>query len=243
MKKAIALETDHQTKASMAMQLRQIYADHARIPEAIAEAEVYVREGAEVSTYLRDRKDDARMFIACRKALQGEREQLEIIHRIVQQKPQNYAYAVSYADALAANGDRAQAIERMQNVQRIFLSNRSRRPDFDLRIAECFYDEGQPDSARTYYIYCKDAEARLTPDDAQRLYRLSLQLDTGDSIPPVDARYPTHSIAYIASCRFTQGLQREKAGDRPAAIRLYTEALTLNPYLTQAKEALRRNER
>ena len=241
-KKALALETDHQTKAGMAMQLRQIYADHARIPEAIIEAEAYVREGAEMSTYLRDRKDDARMFIACRKALQGHRQQLEIIDRIVQQKPQNYAYAVSYADALAANGACKQAIELMRKVQRIFLSNRSRRPDFDLRMAECFYKDGQLDSARACYIHCKEAEARLTPDDAQRLYRLSLHLNTGDKIPSVDARYPTHSIAYMASCRFTEGLQCEKAGDRTAALRLYAEALALNPYLTQAKEALRRNE-
>ncbi|MDR1408318.1 MAG: tetratricopeptide repeat protein [Tannerella sp.] len=240
MRKALALENDLQTRAGMAMYLRQVYADHAAAAEAVAEADEYVRSGSEISTYLRDRKDDARMFAACGKAMQGDRGQLAVIDSLVRQKPQNYAFALNAADALAACGEYARAIALMRRVQMIFLSNRARRADFDLRTAECHHAAGRPDSARVYYAHGKAAVAQLTPGDAQRLYRLSLELATGDEIPSVETVYPGHSPVYAASCRFTRGLQKEKAGDGAAAARLYGEALLLDPYLLQAKAALRR---
>lgn len=238
MRKALSLEKDWQTKAGMAQYLRQLYADHAKVAEAIAEAEAYIRDGSEISTYLRDRKDDARMFAASRKAMQGDRSQLAVIDSLVKQKPQNYNFSLTCADALAANGEYRQATELMQRVQSIFAANRNRRPDFDLRIAENLAAAGQTDSARTFYNYAKQAEARLTPLDAQRLYRLSLKLNTGDAIPPSNAKYPEQTIAQVASSLFTQALLEEKAGDKVAATNHCHEALKLDPYLTEAKQAL-----
>jgi predicted Zn-dependent protease len=240
MRKALALEGDWQTKAGMAVYLRQVYADHARMDEAIAEADAYVRDGSEISTYLRDRKDDARMFAACQRALLGDRSELEVIDLLVKQKPQNYNFSLNFADALAANGAYGEAVALMQRVQEIFVSNRSRRPDFDLRMAEAWQAAGKADSARVYYGYSKAAAGQLTPDDAQRLARLALLLDTGDDLPVIEPQYPEHSLAYAASCMFTKGLQQEKAGNRDAAIEFYIEAIALNPYLTQAKTALQR---
>jgi tetratricopeptide (TPR) repeat protein len=238
LKKALALENDWQTKAGMATNLRQLYVDYAKIKEAIAETEVYVRDGSEISTYLRDRKDDARMFIAYQQALLGDRKPLETMDRLVKLKPQNYNFSMNYADALAANGEYTQAIALMQQVQRIFQSNRNRRPDFDLRIAEYYQAAGGVDSARVYYAYCKVVADQLTPVDAQRMYRLSLGLDIGDEIPSIEGemKYPEYSIALMASCYFTKALQQEKAGDKEAAIRLYRKALSLNPYLQPATD-------
>jgi predicted Zn-dependent protease len=239
LKKALALENDFQTKAGMAIALRQLYSDHAKIKEAIAEMEAYIGYGSEISTYLRDRKDDAKMFVAYRQALSGDRKPLETMDRLVKLKPQNYNFSMNYADALAANGDYTQAIALMQQVQRIFEANRSRRPDFDLRIAEYYQAAGKADSAVVFYANSKKEAGQLTPIDAQRLYRLSILLNTGDEIPVTgEMKYPEHSIAFMASTYFTQGLQKEKAGDKASAISLYRKALSLDPYLQPADKAL-----
>jgi predicted Zn-dependent protease len=233
MDKALTLETDFQTRAGMAQYLRRIYADHARIDEAVARMEDYVREGSEVSTYLRDRKDDARMYIASRQALAGDTEALKKMRGLIAQKPQNYTYVMDYADALAAHGRYTEAVAQVSKAQRIFQSNRNRRADFDLRIAEYYQAAGQADSAKVYYKECKDnPSARLSPEDTQRRYRLSLRLDTGEDFPEIDQElaYPQYSIAYIASAYYTRGLKAEKAGDKEAAQACYEKAWTLNPY-------------
>ncbi|MDR1646060.1 MAG: tetratricopeptide repeat protein [Tannerellaceae bacterium] len=176
MQKALALETDYQTRAGMTVYLRRLYADNGRVEEAVALMEGYIREGSEISTYLRDRKDDARMFVASQHALAGNRSALSEMDRLVRQKPQNYAYVMDYADALAANSEYEQAISLVANSQRIFLSNRNRRADFDLRIADYYALAGQTDSAQVYYRFCIDSGKALTPTDSARLRSLSARL-------------------------------------------------------------------
>ena len=240
MKKALDTEQDYQTRAGMAIALRRLYADHARIKEAVNEMQTYAEEGPEVSTYLRDRKEDARMYVASQQALLGDKEALKAMDYIVKQNPQNYNYAIDYADALAANGEYQQAIALLAKAQRIFRSNRNRRADFDLRIAEYYEAKAQADSAKVYYQFCKDAEHALTPADMQRFYRLSLRLDTGLEIPGTEMRYPEQSIAYIASCCYTQGLKAEKQGDLDAAAASCEQTISLNPYLMPAYDTLLR---
>ncbi|MDR1938899.1 MAG: tetratricopeptide repeat protein [Tannerellaceae bacterium] len=213
MKKALALEGDHQTKASMAQYLRRLYTDHAKIKEAVAEMQTYVNEASEISTYLRDRKDEARMFVAFHQATQGDQTALETMDSLVRQKPQNYTFAMDYADALASQGAYDEAISLIWKAQRIFQSNRNRRADFDLRIAEYHLAAGRPDSALVFYQHCKSNPRRqLPPLDTQRLYRLSIHLQTGDEIPNNEPTYPAYSIEYITSWHRTQGLKAEKEG-------------------------------
>jgi predicted Zn-dependent protease len=175
LKKALALETDYQVRAGMAVALRRLYADHDRVKEAVAVMEDYIREGSEISTYLRDRKDDARMYVALQQALSGDRNALAEMDRLVGQKPQNYNYVMDYADALAANHAYEKAIALVAGSQRIFASNRNRRADFDLRIAEYYASAGQADSAQVYYRYLTDSGKELTPADSLRMHRLSLR--------------------------------------------------------------------
>jgi predicted Zn-dependent protease len=238
MKKALGLEHDYQSRAGMSLALRKLYADHAAIKEAVDEMEAYVKEGPEISTYLRDRKDEAQMYIASQKALLGDREALKTMEHLVKQKPQNYSFATDFADALAANGEYTQAIELIGKAQRIFLSNRNRRADFDLRIADYYRAAGQTDSALTYYRSCKELRQALTPGDSLRLYRLSLRLNTGDDVPDIRAQYPEYSPAHIAYGYYTQGLKAETSGDSAAAIAAYEQAIAIHPYLTEVYDAL-----
>jgi len=240
LQKALSLEKDLQTKAGMAGSLRQLWMDYSHIPEAIEAADDYVLTGAEVSTYLRDRKDDARMFAAYRRAMMHFEDQLPIMDSLVQKKPQNYNYSLNYADALTANDEFDKSIALMQKVQRIFASNRSRRPDFDLRIAEAYFAKNQTDSARLYYDFVKTNKSRLNPDDTQRLYRLSLELNTGDEIPDVKPTYPENGMMYIASCHLTKAMALEKAGRKAEAYNEYNAAWEANPRLVPAKDGIRR---
>jgi tetratricopeptide (TPR) repeat protein len=241
MEKALAVETDYQTRAEMAMSLRRLYADHAKVKEAVAAMDDYVRQAPEVSTYLRDRKDDARMYAAAQRALLGDRRALETMDSLVAQKPQNYAYAADYADALASGGGYAQARAIVERAQRILASNRNRRADFDLRLAEYHLAGGLKDSARVYYEACKENAGRLAPADRQRLLRLSLRVDAAGATAvdiPGEAAYPEHSPALVASMYHTSALEAEMGGDGEAAASLYEKSLSLNPYALPVYDAL-----
>ena len=172
MEKAIALESDLQNRAGLVIAYRKMLTDHDKLDEAIALSAAYVADGPEVSTYLRDRKDDARMFVASQSAMRGETACLAIADSLVQKKPQNYEYRLAYSDELYANGEYEKSIDQMKVVQRIFVASKQRRADFDLRIAENYQALGTSDSVAVYLNYCLENVKALSKTDAERLARL-----------------------------------------------------------------------
>ncbi|WP_285008386.1 tetratricopeptide repeat protein [Pedobacter faecalis] len=132
--KAISLETDYQELASVHRQLRELYFRNGQTEEAIKAAEAYVSKAATISTYLRDRRDDALVFAASQRAKKGDATQLSVLSKIVAQKPQHFEYRNQYADALAANGQYETAIATLESAQRILTASGTPRQDFDQRI-------------------------------------------------------------------------------------------------------------
>src|SRR5688500_6624048 len=58
-RKALQLETDFQELATANIQFREMYRRYGLIGEAVEVAEAYMKTGSVISTYLRDRRDDA----------------------------------------------------------------------------------------------------------------------------------------------------------------------------------------
>jgi len=60
---AMNIETDLQNRYAIARMLSQLYVEHGKIDEALDVAEEYIRNGSEISTYLRDCKAAFRKFV------------------------------------------------------------------------------------------------------------------------------------------------------------------------------------
>ena len=174
-KKAIALEGDYQTAADMHRQLRSLLFDYGDMDAAIAAADDYGSNGPEVSTYLRDRKDDARAYAATYRAYQGDNSGMEDFKYLISQKPQNYTLRALYSDALQALGQYDASIANMEEAQRILGSSGGARTDFKLRIAEAQLAKGQLD-ASTLDAIVADVEA-LDPLLKLRLIQVLLSTD------------------------------------------------------------------
>lgn len=136
-KKAQELETDIGLRASLNQEIRDFYLSFASIPEAIEIAESYVATAPTISTYLRDSKDRAAAFAFEQKGLLGySEESLDFFKKLVAQKPQNYQHRLQYARVLASNGLAQQAVEILEEGNRILAAAGNSNAQYLTKIAE-----------------------------------------------------------------------------------------------------------
>ena len=235
LKKAYKLEKDFQETARIAMMLRETYKENALVAEAIDAADEYVQNGATVSTYLRDRKDDALAFSEVLKSSLGYKQPIEILGKLVAQKPQNFEYRNYYADALVMNGQYDDAIATLKEAQRILLASGNARPDYNLRIAEFYQQLGQEDSAKAYLETFSDKKMRLQGRDSLRYIRL---LNAGSLNEKADSLFrrlsPGVNPWYDADYYFTKGILLNSGGNNEGSNIAFAKAIELNPYLLEA---------
>lgn len=242
--KAVAIETDFQIKAQNAIQLRTFYHRNGLIAEAIKAAGQYVAIGAEVSTYLRDRKDDARAYAATERALLGIAAPLAELASLVAKRPQNYNLRGSYADALMANGRYAEAVTTLLEAQRILEASSSGRPDFELRIAEAYaMQPGKADSLNVYLgkllVNGIDPD-RLDELHNQRLVRLLSKAGKGQEAAALFDKLPQDGDRFYRSSRALSAAQLAvQDGRAEEAIALFEQAIRHNRYQVQAYQGLK----
>ncbi|GAB3941656.1 hypothetical protein GCM10028805_05170 [Spirosoma harenae] len=231
LQKSLALEKDYQTRAYAAAQLRDVYFQNGQISQAIKAAEDYAKTGPDVSTYLRDRRDDEKAFALAQRAMLGYANQIDGLTRLVGQRPQNYQLRALYADALGAVGRNKEAITTMKEVQRILEAGKNPRTDFDLRIAENYAKLGKQDSLNFYLDKVLAEKSDLDPTYKQRLVRL---LAVAKRLPDAEALYktlPTQGTPlYLSSAMQSGGLLAKLAGKADEAITMLKKSLDANPY-------------
>jgi Putative Zn-dependent protease, contains TPR repeats len=242
--KAVAKETDFQIKAQNAIQLRTFYHRNGLIAEAVRAADEYVTIGAEVSTYLRDRKDDARAYAATERALLGNPEPLAELTQLVAKRPQNYNLRGNYADALIANGRYTEAVSTLLEAQRILEASSSGRPDFELRIAEAY--AMQPDKGDSLNVYIGKLLAngidtdRLDEQHNQRLVRLLSKVGKGEEAEALLQKLPRDGDRFYRSSRaLSEALLAVRSGRAQEAVALFEESIRLNPHQVQAYQELK----
>lgn len=239
LREALLLEDDYQEGATINSLLRELYRKNGMIAKAIAVAEDYGKNGPSVSTYLRDRKDDAIAYAANLKASLGYNESVITLKYLIEQKPQNFEYRNMYADALMENNRFKEAIETMNEAQRILAASGNARLDYTLRIAEANALSGNNGNAEALIPELIKGNARLRENDKLRLIRLLLnnnQLTTAKDI--FNQIKPLNEPFYMADYSFTNGLLNEKEGNKTQAISLYQTAIAANPYLVKAYNSL-----
>ncbi|NQX38123.1 Tetratricopeptide repeat-containing protein [Pedobacter steynii] len=232
LKKSFRLEDDYQELARVNMQLREMYKRNGMISEAIATAQEYGKNGATVSTYLRDRRDDALAYAAVLQSGLGYKEPVMVLRELVEQKPQNFEYRNLYADALAVNKQYDVAIQTLKEAQRILAASGNARADYNLRISAFYAAQGNKPAAEEYLQPFLTGKTPVR--DGDKLRYVTLLVLTGHQ-QEGEAVFKEISAKgepfYMAGYFYTKGKLNAAGGQQAEAITAYEQAVSLNPYL------------
>ncbi|RQO69926.1 hypothetical protein DBR43_17925 [Pedobacter sp. KBW06] len=232
LKKSFQLEDDYQELARVNMQLREMYKRNGMIPEAIAVAQEYGKSGATVSTYLRDRRDDALAYAAVLQSGLGYKEPVLVLKELVEQKPQNFEYRNMYADALALNKQYDAAIQTLKEAQRILAASGNARADYNLRIAAFYEAQANKTAAEEYLQPFLTGKTPVRDGDKLRYVTLLAAMghqEAGASVfKEISAKGEPF---YMADYYYTKGKLMAAGGQQSEAIAAYEQAISLNPYL------------
>ncbi|MGH7477138.1 MAG: hypothetical protein ACRELD_12770, partial [Longimicrobiales bacterium] len=239
-RRALALERDLAERARLNARLRELLRESARLPDAIAVAEEYVASAPMLSTYLRDRRDEAAAFAhALRAEAGGAEATLGFFRDLVARKPQAYEHRVQLADALMMAGRHAEAIDVLEQAQRILRAGGSGRTDFDVRIAEARLALGD-NAAAAGIIEGLDLDA-LRGETLRRGIRLLAALGRTDEAERRASELPAADTqAERADVAFTRGWVLEHAGRAGDAAEQYRSALAADPHHRGARAGLDR---
>ena len=235
MRKAYDLETDVQEKAGIARQLYTYYLANADIPSAIEMAEEYASEGSAISTYLRDRIDDATAFAAALRVDIGYGAATRLLAELVTKKPQNFAYRKMYADALALTDEYQSAIATLEESQSILRAAGTPRNDFNLKIADYYYRSGNDTQARSILDSIRDFQPTATADAMLKI-RLTAQLGSpNEALTAMQARSKPNSKYESSDWFYTLAVIHSITSDAAMTKKNLIDAITKNPFNMDAQ--------
>ena len=237
LKKAFDLETDFSVRARMNRRLREFYAWQGDVPSAIRAAESYVQDAPTVSTYLRDRRDEALAYAAWQKGKLGYIDDaLAGIEPIVKMKPQNYPLRGQHAEVLIAAGKYDEAIENLEELQRILSAARAPSPQFMIMIAEAHLGKGDASTARQAVQPILDNERRARNVDPLWLARVYAEIGEIEKAEKLlgSAQEVAKTPGQRADWSFTEGVVLNAKGETKQALKSLESAIENNPYHFQA---------
>ena len=238
-KKAISLENDLTIRAQMNRAFREFYQRNSLIPQAIAVAEDYVKNAPTVSTYLRDRRDEALAFAAWLKGSLGYSEEpIAEFERMVSLKPQRYYLRAYFADVLAANGQHGKAIELLNEALKIQEAASNPSPDFMLRVAEYHLVLNDGKSAKTVFEPIQNGKVELKGDQL-RLARVYAGLgEIAKAEKEMNKIEKPKSPLKKSEFHFTLGKIWQAKDRTKKAMKAYKKAVAANPYHLSARLSL-----
>ncbi|MGV6944429.1 tetratricopeptide repeat protein [Sphingobacterium kyonggiense] len=236
--KAYDLETDYMEKARVSSLLRNFYFQGGQLKEALAVADEYVKNGSEISTYLRDRKDDARAFAAWQRALLGDETQIKQLAYLAGQKPQNYSIRTQYVEALLANQQTDEAIKNLKEVYRTLQATQVGRADFELLLFVAYIQKEDKANIQEYLNKLTGNHVdpiRLSPLNNLRLVRLLLQIGEQQKAKDLYQSIKKESgLFYRASDNLTQAMLLKVDGKQDEGLKSLKAALDIYPYQIEA---------
>ncbi|MCY4779949.1 hypothetical protein ORI89_09830 [Sphingobacterium sp. UT-1RO-CII-1] len=242
LRKAYDLEDDYMEKATAFNALRNFYYNRGLLEEALAVAEEYILNASEISTYLRDRKNEAKAFKAYHLGLLGDNDSENLLAYLVSQKPQNYALRTQYVEVLLASKDFEGALKNMLPLYRTLQASQVNRPEFELLIAEAYIGLGEKKEGNIFLdrLTSKDNELeRLDVLSNLRLVRLLLKADRGEDARKIYEQLAVDdSIFYKSSFSLTNALLKENEGDVEGAVDLLINSLNYYNYQGEAIQML-----
>jgi tetratricopeptide (TPR) repeat protein len=239
-RQALAIEPDLAERTRLNTTLREIYRDQAMFPEAIALAAEQVAAAAP-STYLRDQRDEASVFIATLRARTGGASaELRFFRELLSRKPQQFRFRAIAAGMLIDGQNAAEALSVLDEGDRILRASGQPRADYIILRAAALADIGRLPAADSVIAMLTPAvRESLTIADRLWLVRTNVAQHKLDS---AEARLPADSMLSSPLARAdvlaARGLIAAHRGDYGAAAAFYTEALAANPYELSARLGL-----
>ncbi|MEM6802278.1 MAG: tetratricopeptide repeat protein [Bacteroidota bacterium] len=140
--RAETLEKDLGLRPALNTEIRNFYRSFGRIAEAIEATESYIADAPEISTYLRDSKDRAEAFVFEQKGLLGyAKESLAFFEKLLAKKPQDYGHRLQYARILRENGKWDQALEVLEEGNRILSASGNANPNYLAAMSRIFLQQ------------------------------------------------------------------------------------------------------
>lgn len=238
--KAFELEDDYQELADINRLLRALYKSNGMIAEAIESADKYGKNGAIISTYLRDQRNDAIAFSAELRSSLGDAGAVKILKNLVEQKPQNYEYRTMFADALVESKQFELAITTIKEAQRILAASGNSRSDFTLRIADLYHALGQKDSLDFHLkVLTKTSLKKLREADKLRFVRLLNSSRTPEAADEVFQQIaPKGDFFFMSDYYYSKGIILDSKFNKSGSIECYEKAINYNPYNLKALQNL-----
>ncbi|MFD2514392.1 tetratricopeptide repeat protein [Pontibacter locisalis] len=238
-KKALELENDLLMRAYTNEQFRQFYLDYGMVPEAIAVAEAYVADAPTVSTYLRDRRDEAFSFAAWLRGTAVKSDKaVQTLEKLVALKPQNYQLRKQYADVLAAQGKYQEAYNTLEEAQRILFAAGTPRSDFMVQMAAYKANMGDKEGALAVLQPILDDKVKMRGEHYD-LIGLLADLGKEEEAEKLLKELPVPQTRNEAAKRqFVRARLLEAEGKAKKAIKAYKEGLRLNPYQLEMRKRL-----
>ncbi|AKD01990.1 tetratricopeptide repeat protein [Pontibacter korlensis] len=239
-KKAADLEDDLLMRAESNERFREFFVDYGMVPEAIAVAEAYVAHAPTVSTYLRDRRDEAMAYASWLKGTTSlNPEAVQELKRLVTLKPQNYELRRQYADVLATQGKYKEAFETLEEAQRILTAAGSPRADFMVRMAAYQLQLEDKNAAQQVAQPLLDNELSLPMQERHLLVSVLATLGHKDKAKAIIKQLPKpETVVQEAQIQSARGRMYEAKGKINSAVRVYENSLLLYPYQLEIRQRL-----
>lgn len=241
-KKALSLEEDLAIRAQMNREFREFYLRNSLIPEAIAVAKNYAKTAPTVSTYLRDRRDEALAFANWLTGSLGYSEgPVAEFEKLVSLKPQHYFLRGYFADVLAANGQYEKAIEVLEEALRIQKAAGNPNPEFILKVAEYHLAMNNLELAKKAFEPIMTGKIEVT-DDKFRLTRVYAGLgEVAIAEKEMHKIEKPQSPQKKSEFHFTLGKIWQVKGNPKKASKAFKKAVAANPYHLSARLNLIKN--
>lgn len=236
--KALNLEQDFAARAQINRTYRWRSLQYGNIAKAIEVAEQYLQDPPTVSTYLRDRKEEAAVFVKSLYSQIGYSQKvISFFEDLVQQNPQNFYYRLKYADVLIEARKWNEALQILQEGQQILTAANDRRASYSLRIAKTLLQKGDATAARKQ-IATVD-KSSLSFNQKLLLTQIYLKMDQTEKAEDLQpskskAKVPVEKTRWA----YVQGLIQKQKNHNKAAIRSFRTALKWNPYHLPARVSL-----
>lgn len=236
--KALRLEKDLAVRAQMNRTFRARALAYGQLAKAIQVGEEYLENAPVISTYLRDRKEQAQVFVKSLKSTIGySRAQFSFFEHLVAQNPQNFSYRISYADVLLQVQNWNKALAVLQKGQRMLVAAHQQRPDYLLRLAKVFVHLKKEEAAKRYLAKLK--KSKLSANQALLLTRIYLSLNNlmkAKSVFPADKE---NMLPFVQADWWFVKAKLIQEGRTPEKIIQYCEnTLQMNPYHFEARQLL-----
>ncbi|HET6527531.1 MAG TPA: tetratricopeptide repeat protein, partial [Balneolaceae bacterium] len=236
--KALKLEEDLSVRARINRRYRNRSLDYGYVAKAVEIGERYVEDAPTISTYLRDRKDEAMAFVKSIYSKLGYAgEAIPFFENLVQQKPQHFGFRLMYADVLLQAGKPNEAMNILKEGHKILSAANDERPAYLLRIAKVYLKKDDAEAAKKW-LNEVDAE-QLSFQQKLMLAELYLTMSETEkavaALPePSDAEVPNEK----AALSYVKAMVQEAKGNLDKAVKEYDSTLALNPYHLKARARL-----